>query len=178
MLASFERGLRSWIKSFRPDLTRIILSKQEDSVYYESSIAQLPYALIFRQELEEDSIHRAYSVPYADDGFGVANIFTAPFAYDISFYVNRQLSAIQLRQELFAFYGENPYVIFDLEDGSSFSLGMYNPKVKISEVRNDEDPKGALRKVEFMFTAFVSVTSAEDYPEILSYKVNIKNGNG
>lgn len=174
MLAEFEAGLRSWIRSFRPDLSRIILSKQEDSVYYEDSIAQLPYALIFRQELDDDSIHRAYSVAFMDDGFGVANIFTGAFAYDVSFYVNRQVSAIELRQQLFAFYGENPYVLFNLKDGESFSLGMYNPKVKISEVRNDEDPKGALRKVEYMFTAFISVTSADDYPEILDYKVNIK----
>jgi hypothetical protein len=178
MLAEFEAGLRSWIRSFRPDLTRIILSKQEDSIYYESSIAQLPYALIFRQELEDDSIHRAYSVPYEDDGFGGANIFTGAFAYDVSFYVNRQFSAIQLRQELFAFYGENPYVLFTLGDGTPFSLGMYNPRVRISEVRNDEDPKGALRKVEYMFTSYISVTSVEDYPEILSFKANIKNIDG
>lgn len=172
MLTEFEFGLRSWIKSFRPDLTNVILSKQEDAIYYENSIAQVPYALIFRQELEEDSIHRSFSVPFSDDGFGVANIFPSTFAYDVSFYTNRMVSAIQLRQDLFSFYGENPYVLFNLNSGEPFSLGMFNPKVKLSEVRNDEDVKGALRKVEFMFTSYISVTSAEDYPEILRYKIN------
>ena len=156
----------NWIKSFRPDLKQIILSKEEDSVYYESHLAELPYCLVFRQEIEDDSPHKAFSIPYNDRGFGVANIFPAVFAYDLVFYVNRQHSAIELRQQLVAFYGNNPYVLFTLSDGSPFHLGMYNPRVKLSEVRNNEDPKGTLRKVEFMFTSNISITSADEYPEI------------
>jgi hypothetical protein len=172
MLASFEEGLLHWVKSFRPDLKQIIMSKEEDSVYYESHLAQLPYALILREELEDDSPHRAFSFGFNDDGFGVANIFPASFAYDISFYVNRLHSAIELRQQIVAFYGNNPYVIFTLPDGSPFHLGLYNPRVKLSEVRNNEDPKGTLRKVEFMFTVHISITSADEYPEIKRVEIN------
>jgi hypothetical protein len=171
MLAGFENGLLSWCKSFRPDLKQIIFSKVEDAVYYERNIASLPYVLISRQEVEDDSPHHAFSVGYNDGGFGVANIFPAVFAYDVVFYTNRQHSAIELRQQLIAFYGNNPYIEFTLTDGTPFHLGMYNPRVKLSEVRNNEDPKGSLRKVEYMFTAHISITSADEYPEILGVDI-------
>lgn len=55
MLASFEEGLIHWVKSFRPDLKQIIMAKEEDAVYYESSIAELPYCIVHREEVEDDS---------------------------------------------------------------------------------------------------------------------------
>ena len=132
-------------------------------------MAELPYALVHREELDDDSPHKAFSVAFNDDGFGVANIFPATFAYDVVFYVNRMNSAIKLRKDLLAFYGNNPYVGFTLPDGTPFHLGMFNPRIKMSEVRNNEDKQGSLRKVEFMFTSHISVTSVDEVPEIKSF---------
>ena len=72
-----------------------------------------------------------------------------------------------------AFYGNNPYVLFTLPDNTRFHLGMYNPRVKMSEVRNNEDPKGTLRKVEYMFTSYISITSADEYPEIKRVDISV-----
>lgn len=172
MIFNYEREILNFIRQVIPNLKQAVYSEKEEIL--EMMFKSIEYPSFYYMRTTEP-YPLAKFIPVQETSNGtVTKFYPYLVTYRGTVLLEKQHELQLLMNKLRFYWNENPYmnVKWPNED-ENLSVALRLLYIKLEEVRNNKDDKGALRYLEFGWQSQLFLSDEKDYKTFKSVNLTI-----
>ena len=167
MISEYEVEIAKFFKRAVPDLKELIYANSFSDLDRDMSIKYYPSGYFTRQE-SDMVFPKRMDVQDTCRTHVVTSFFQNEYIYSARIYVEKQIEALNLQNQIRFYFADNPQVLLPWpEKDDVLQVQLRFLYIKVIDERTNKDQKGARRCVEVSWRSVLAIT--KDYrPKVIN----------